>query len=96
MHIALYRYLNPLTGGIEEKGWPFGQCVHDTDIGSVLQKIEGVSYVEAVFLYALRRQGETWKRADIPEPSIDPGPLGLICSWVDKCQASHHNVSLIN
>ncbi|GAB1542734.1 putative baseplate assembly protein [Scytonema sp. NUACC21] len=90
--IALYRFLNPLVGGIEGKGWNLGRSVYPSDIVAVCQQIPGVRYLGIVELFGLRQYDGDWMRADIPEPEIDPGPLGLVCSWEDdntELQAGH-------
>jgi predicted phage baseplate assembly protein len=75
---ALYRYLNPYTGGPEQQGWPFGRALHISGIYGVLQRVSGVDFVQSV-------------RLSVVEPS-NPGvvrpvdtrlvlpPAGIICS----------------
>jgi predicted phage baseplate assembly protein len=48
---ALYAYFNPLTGGPEGSGWPFGRPVTIGEIYSVLQRVHGVEVVEQVQLF---------------------------------------------
>jgi predicted phage baseplate assembly protein len=48
---ALYRYLNPLRGGAEGTGWPFGRPVQFGEIFAVLQRVPGVSVVEEIRLF---------------------------------------------
>ena len=96
LRIALYRYLNPLTGGPEGKGWPFGRPVYPSDIVALLQQTPGVRYLGAVVLFPIRKQGQTWSRQPAPEPFIDPGPLGLVCSWADSRLRSSHVINLIH
>lgn len=96
LHVALYRYLNPLSGGPQGSGWPFGRPVRTQEIMTLLQKTVGVRYLENVLLFAMRRQGETWQRQTAPEPFIDPGPFGLICSWAGDRQRSGHDVRQIS
>ncbi|HUQ57194.1 putative baseplate assembly protein [Lentzea sp.] len=48
---ALYGYLNPLTGGPEGTGWPFGRRVTHGEVFAVLQGVRGVDIVEDVRLY---------------------------------------------
>lgn len=96
LRVALYRYLNPLTGGPEGNGWEFGRPVYPSDIVALLQKTPGVRYLGAVLLFALQRQTETWQRQPAPEPFIDPGTYGLICSWANERLRSSHVISLLN
>ncbi|MGW3460177.1 putative baseplate assembly protein [Streptomyces olivaceoviridis] len=48
---ALYGYFNPLSGGPEGKGWPFGRPVHSGEVFAVLQRVPGVDLVEDVRLF---------------------------------------------
>ncbi len=91
----LYRYLNPITGGAEGKGWELGRPVYPSDLMALLQQTPGVRYLGAVLLFPIRRQGERWQRQPSPEPFIDPGELGLICSWADERLRSSHVINVI-
>ncbi|MFC0602349.1 putative baseplate assembly protein [Streptomyces palmae] len=48
---ALYGYFNPLTGGPERQGWPFGRPIHSGEVFAVLQQVPGVDLVEDVRLF---------------------------------------------
>lgn len=80
----LYRFLNPLVGGMEGKGWDLGRPVYPSDLVAVCQQIPGVRYLGRVELFSLRKYAGDWLRADTPEPEIDPGPMGLVCSWKNE------------
>jgi predicted phage baseplate assembly protein len=96
LRVALYRYLNPLTGGPEGTGWPLGRPVYTSDIVALLQQTPGVRYLGAVLMFALNRQGGgIWTRHGSADAVIDPGPNGLLCSWVDTRLRSSHIVNLI-
>ena len=43
---ALLRWLDPLTGGPDALGWPFGRPVYLSEIYGVLDALPGVDYVE--------------------------------------------------
>ncbi|MBE9060433.1 putative baseplate assembly protein [cf. Phormidesmis sp. LEGE 11477] len=88
----LYRFLHPLTGGLDQTGWKFGMPAYRSDIIGLLQSVPGVQYLGAVELYALRRQGELWTKENVSNGIIDPGSLGLICSWSDLAIQSGHNI----
>ena len=49
---ALYEYFNPLTGGPDGDGWPFGRPVHTGEVYAVLQRLPGTELVEDVKLFA--------------------------------------------
>ncbi|MGC5033652.1 putative baseplate assembly protein [Micromonospora sp. DT229] len=48
---ALYGYLNPLRGGPDGSGWPFGRPVQSGELFGVLQHLPGVALVEEVLLF---------------------------------------------
>lgn len=73
---ALYRYLNPVVGGSDGEGWPFGRDLFPSDIYAHLQGIRGLQYLESVELYHAPPGGE--RKATSGEISV-PGH-GLIAS----------------
>jgi predicted phage baseplate assembly protein len=95
LRVALYKYLNPLTGGIDGRGWPFGRPVYTSDIVALLQQTTGVRHLGPVLLFPIRKQGENWRRQSSPEQLIDPGSEGLICSWADNNLRSNHDIQII-
>ncbi|MEH2135626.1 putative baseplate assembly protein [Nostoc sp.] len=95
LRISLYKYLNPLTGGMDGKGWPFGRPVYTSDIVALLQQTPGVRHLGPVLLFPIRKQGENWRRQPSPEQLIDPGSEGLICSWADTNLRSNHDIQII-
>ena len=48
---ALYRYLDPVDGGPEGRGWPFGRPLVAGELFGVLQRLPGVELVEEVLLF---------------------------------------------
>lgn len=48
---ALYSYFNPITGGPDRDGWPFGRPVHVGEVYGVLQALRGTELVEDVRLF---------------------------------------------
>jgi predicted phage baseplate assembly protein len=48
---ALYSYFDPITGGPEGSGWPFGRPVNVGEVYSVLQGIRGTELVEDARLF---------------------------------------------
>jgi predicted phage baseplate assembly protein len=96
LRVSLYKYLNPLTGGLEGKGWPFGRPVYTSDIIALMQQTPGVRYLGRVLLFAIRKEGDIWRRQSSPEQVIDPGAQGLICSWADNSLRSGHDIQISN
>lgn len=91
---ALYRFLNPLTGGADGTGWALGRPVYTTDIIGLCQRLAlpGVRHIGLVELFELRKYGDGWFRSDTPESLVDPGILGLLCSWQDDQLQSSHRI----
>jgi uncharacterized phage protein gp47/JayE len=56
-------YLDPLRGGPDGKGWPFGRDLHKSDLYHLMNSVEGVDYVEDVRLF---RENST-----LPQDRID-------------------------
>jgi predicted phage baseplate assembly protein len=55
----LYHYLNPLTGGPNQDGWPFGRDLFISDVYQCLQGIPDVLFVRSVELYKAKPGGES-------------------------------------
>jgi hypothetical protein len=49
---TLAKFLHPLNGGPEGKGWPFGRPVFPSEIYQEVDKVDGVDYVTGVTLSA--------------------------------------------
>ena len=54
----LYRYLNPLTGGTNQDGWPFGRDLFLSDVYQCLQGIPDVLFVRSVDMHNAKPGGE--------------------------------------
>ncbi|MFC5730662.1 MULTISPECIES: putative baseplate assembly protein [Nocardioides] len=76
--IALNRYFDPLTGGIEGRGWPFGRPVQAGEVYAVLQQLSGTELVEEVLLFAA--DPITGKRGE-PVQRIDLDRFALVFSY---------------
>ena len=74
----LYQYINPLFGGPEGDGWPFGRDLFVHEVHSCIQSVEGVDFAEAVQLFPVNtlnaERGEATQRVKVP-------PTGLVCSY---------------
>ncbi|MEU9452698.1 putative baseplate assembly protein [Streptomyces sp. NPDC048277] len=73
-HDALYRHLDPLTGGADGKGWPFGRPVQSGEVFAVLQRVPGVELVDEVVLHPADpltgKRGDPTDRIDLDAPSL--------------------------
>lgn len=61
---ALYRYINPLVGGPEGRGWPFDRPLTLGDVHVLLAGVEGVELVDEVTVVPVRHMG----RGELGEP----------------------------
>ena len=47
---AITRFLHPLTGGTDAKGWSFGRIPHESDLYGLIESISGVDHVESLVI----------------------------------------------
>ncbi|MGC5020963.1 putative baseplate assembly protein [Micromonospora sp. DT47] len=66
---ALYAYLDPLRGGPDGNGWPFGRPVQAGEIFAVLQRLPGVELVDDVRLFGEDRKSPL-QRLDLPRNAL--------------------------
>lgn len=64
---ALKNFLDPLIGGSDGKGWPFGRPVYVSEIYEIIDGVEGVDYVETGSV-RLRKGEKNWQKQDIHIP----------------------------
>ncbi|MDI2031950.1 putative baseplate assembly protein [Saccharopolyspora sp. TS4A08] len=71
---ALHRYLNPLRGGIDGAGWPFGRPVQLGEVFGVLQRVEGAELVDEVRLFPADpitgQRGSPVERVELAEHAL--------------------------
>ncbi|MGW1169824.1 putative baseplate assembly protein [Streptomyces sp. NPDC002550] len=71
---ALFRYLNPLHGGPDGTGWPFGRPVQYGEIFGLLQRATGNALVEEIRLFAADpitgRRGTPVDRIDVTASAL--------------------------
>ncbi|GAA2493712.1 putative baseplate assembly protein [Winogradskya humida] len=71
---AVYRYLDPLTGGADGTGWPFGRPLRAGEIFAALQRVPGVDLVDEVTLNAADpltgRRGDPTDRIELSGASL--------------------------
>ena len=54
----LYRFLNPITGGPDGIGWPFGRSLFVSDVYQCLQGIPNVLFIRGVDMYDAKPGGD--------------------------------------
>jgi predicted phage baseplate assembly protein len=71
---ALYHYFDPLTGGPEGDGWPFGRPVQAGEAYGVLQRVAGVEFIEEIRLFGADPLTGA-RTEEVPRIELDPHAL---------------------
>lgn len=79
----LYKFLNPLTGGPQGTGWPFGRQLYLSDVYQCLQGLPNVQFIRGVELFAAEPGGGP--QGD-PEESIEMVAHGVIASGLHEVE----------
>jgi predicted phage baseplate assembly protein len=79
----LYRFLNPITGGSNGKGWPFGRDLFVAEVYQALQGTPNIQFVRGVELYTAAPGGEA--QGDAIE-SVEVLAHGVIASGVHQVE----------
>jgi predicted phage baseplate assembly protein len=74
----LYQYINPICGGADGTGWPFGRSLIPSEINACLQNIQNVDYIEEVKIYPV--DPDTGEKQDAVSRISIPYD-GLLCSY---------------
>jgi predicted phage baseplate assembly protein len=82
---ALYDYLNPLDGGPDGTGWPFGRPISAGEIHAVLQRVDGLDLVEELLLFAA--DPITGERGENPVQRLELGANALVFSYAHQVRA---------
>ncbi|MFF2324783.1 MULTISPECIES: putative baseplate assembly protein [unclassified Streptomyces] len=84
---ALFRHIDPLRGGMEGTGWPFGRPVQFGEVFAVLQGVRGVGLVDEVRLFPA--DPITGRRGAAAE-RIDVAPSALVFSHQHQVVVTAH------
>ena len=82
---SLYGFLNPLTGGPDGDGWPFGRDLFVSDIMAVLLTIPGVNFVRSVDLYPINYENRQFTRGAVTQ-EIAIASHGVVVSYQHNIQ----------
>src|SRR4051794_19252630 len=84
---ALYGYLNPISGGPDGDGWPFGRPVQAGEVYGLLQRIRGVDMIEDARLFGANPvTGERGKETT----KLELDPYSLIFSYEHHVRVEQH------
>ncbi len=71
---ALNGYVDPLGGGLDGTGWPFGRAIRAGEVFAVLQRVPGVESVEDVKLFAADpitgERGDATQRVEVADDAL--------------------------
>ncbi|MDQ0821173.1 putative phage baseplate assembly protein [Arthrobacter sp. V4I6] len=71
---ALYEYFDPISGGPDGGGWPFGRPVQAGEVHAVLQQLAGTEIVDEVLVFAADpvtgRRGEPLQRVELERNAL--------------------------
>jgi predicted phage baseplate assembly protein len=71
---ALYEYFDPIGGGPDGGGWPFGRPVQAGEVHAVLQRLAGTEIVDEVLVFAADpvtgRRGEPLQRIELERNAL--------------------------
>ena len=74
---ALYRYINPLTGGADGAGWPFRRDLNIAQIFALLSEVEAIARVDEVLLFEVDAVTRQRARAGRQQIVLDDDALFL-------------------
>lgn len=71
----LNAFLNPITGGPNGYGWPFGRPLYTSDIYTCLRDVSNIEFIESVRLFRVEADGQRKAEAaagrlDVPADSV--------------------------
>ncbi|MFB9329084.1 putative baseplate assembly protein [Paenibacillus aurantiacus] len=81
---ALNKLLKPLDGKDGSQGWTFGRTVHKSDLYSIMNAMDGICYIQELWLDA---DGKQWSRTASGDIALPP--YGLVYS-------GEHEIELIS
>jgi predicted phage baseplate assembly protein len=76
----LFAFINPLTGGADGKGWPFGRDLFVSDVMAVLLTVPGVHFVRSVKLFPINYDKRQFTRG-VEASEIRLPPHGVVVSY---------------
>lgn len=77
----LFEFLNPLTGGLDSKGWQFGRDLFLADVMAILINMTGVEYIRSVKLYPVSYSRGQFTRTGDESNEISVVKHGTIVSY---------------
>ncbi|MGB5953223.1 MAG: putative baseplate assembly protein [Ornithinimicrobium sp.] len=77
---AVYRHFDPLVGGPEGNGWPFGRAVQSHEVNAALAQVPGVDMSQEVSVALFPAEAGSGRR-QAAVTSVELPPTGLVYSY---------------
>ncbi len=77
----LFTFINPLVGGVDGKGWPFGRDLFISDVMAVLLSVPGVHFVRSVKLFPISYDSKRQFTRGVEAQEIRLPPQGVVASY---------------
>ncbi len=82
----LYRYINPVVGGPQGRGWPFGRDLHKSELYALLQRVPSIEFVDDLRVtFRDPMEGNVAKEAP---PLLTLPPNAVLCSDAHRVNRS--------
>jgi hypothetical protein len=81
----LRRFLHPLVGGRDGKGWPFGRSVFKADLYHVVEEVQGVDFVDSLRIISAEQ------RREVDQLRLESDQLVSLVD-VDVSEISHERI----
>ncbi|MFO8009704.1 MAG: putative baseplate assembly protein [Dehalococcoidia bacterium] len=78
---ALYRYINPVRGGVDSKGWPFGRGVSPAEVYSAIQEAGDIDFIREAKVFMV--DPDTGERDEITDEMVLSAE-SVLCSHQHK------------
>jgi len=86
----LYKYINPVYGGHDGNGFPFGRSLSMTDVYTTIQSVTGIEYIDEIKLYPV--DPKTAERME-STTKVPVKPNMLICSHKHVIKKEYHTIN---
>ena len=80
---ALYRFINPLVGWSDGKGWPFGRELYSSDVYQCLQGVPNVQFIRGLEMFSSTPAGQYQGN---PSEVIDVVAHGVVVSGIHSVE----------
>jgi Baseplate J-like protein len=89
---AIHQFFDPLEGGVDHQGWPFGRSVYMSEVYELLDRLPGVDYAENVIL----QNDSNCQQVELQDYQLvaidfDDRNLGLVEAWESSSEEANRS-----